>query len=854
MGTTGARERAAHMKLVHPALLVACLIASPALLHSQTLPSTRPTPEQARALLESRPDVVQQLRERMLQMGLTPAQTRARLKAEGYPEDLFDAYLPGSRTGGNGLPSREVFSAMRALGISDSTDIDDLERLANQRDMRRANETRSRDTTVKRDTTLSEKSAEIFGLSLFRNGSTRFQPNGAGMVDPGYKLGPGDKLVLILTGDVERADELEVTREGFVVIPDVGQVNVANLTLDQLNDLLYTRLARVYSGVRRGAGATTMFSVSVPTLRSLQVIVTGDVEEPRAFLLSSPTVLTALYAAGGPNDQGSLRRIEVRRAGKLAATLDVYDYLLRGDASNDIRLQQGDIVFVPVHGPRVRVDGAVTREATYELKPGETLADAIAAAGGLSATAGARRVLVDRIIAAGARVSQGADRAVVDVPLGTGGTLPALPMSDGDVVRVPAIADRIRNRISIAGNVWSPGPQGFTPGLTLEQALRRAGGVQPDAYLGRVLITRLQSDSTRVQLRAMLRDTTGATVEPFVLADDDQITVFSKTNFRTQQNVVIAGAVRKGGGFRWREGMTLRDLILQADGLEESAYLGEAEIARFPESRDGHTTAQTVRVRLDSSYLFTQNITVANPTPDYVLKPYDNVLILREPGWRLPQIVSLTGEVRFPGRYTITDRGERVSDLIARAGGVTALADQDAAYFSRRISTNTSRALLDSATARSDSLRLQEIARLRVGVDLAYALRRKGSNDDLVLEGGDSLDVPSRRQTVEVRGEVNAPTALAHAAGKNLGFYVGAAGGPSARANARRAYVVQPNGKVESRHHILGFITVDPTPRPGATVVVPSEDPTRPRTSVAASVGLIAQLLVSVAAILAVAK
>ena len=427
-------------------------------------------------------------------------------------------------------------------------------------------------------------------------------------------------------------------------------------------------------------------------------------------------------------------------------------------------------------------------------------------------------------------------------------------MADGDVVRVPTIADRVRNRIAVQGNVWSPGTQGFTSGLTLEAALRRAGGVKPDAYLGRVLISRLRADSTRVQLRAMLRDTTGATVEPFVLADDDQITLFSRTNFRTQQRVVIGGAVRKGGEYPWREGMTLRDLILQADGLEESAFLGAVEIARLPAEHDGHTTAQTIRVSLDSSYLFSRSIAVANAVPDVVLQPYDNVLILRQPGWRLPQVVSLTGEVRFPGRYTITDRGERISDLIARAGGVTSLADQDAAYFTRRISSNTSRALLDSATARSDSLRLQDAARIRVGVDLAYALRRKGGNDDLVLEGGDSLDVPSRRQTVEVRGEVNAPTALAYADGKSLGFYVGAAGGPSSKGNARRAYVVQPNGKVESRHHIFGFITIDPKPRAGATVVVPAEDPNRVRGNLAATVALVAQLMVSVAAILAVSK
>ncbi|MGV3708834.1 MAG: polysaccharide biosynthesis/export family protein, partial [Gemmatimonas sp.] len=269
---------------------------------AQNLPTNiRPTPEQARELLKSRPDWVQQLQERYRQSGLSNAQVRARLKAEGYPEDLLDPYLSGNGEGTGATPSREVFSAIRALGITDSSDVDDLERLAQQRNMRREMQDNRRDTTVKRDTTLSEKSAEIFGLSLFQSANNRFQANTEGPVDPGYRLGPGDKLVLILTGDVERADELDVTREGFVVIPDVGQVNVANLTLGQLEDLLYTRLGRVYSGVRRGADATTRFTVSVSSLRSVQVFVTGDVVEPRAYRIScAATVMTALYAAGGP--------------------------------------------------------------------------------------------------------------------------------------------------------------------------------------------------------------------------------------------------------------------------------------------------------------------------------------------------------------------------------------------------------------------------------------------------------------------------------------------------------------------------------------------------------------------------
>ena len=275
-------------------------------------------------------------------------------------------------------------------------------------------------------------------------------------VDANYRIGPGDQLVLILTGDVELTRTLDVTREGFVLIPQVGQVAVANLTLAELNDVLYTRLGRVYSGVKR-EGATTHFTVSVSKLRSNQIFVNGDVEHPGSYRISSAgTALTALYAAGGPSDIGSLRKISVRRGGKTVATLDVYDYLLRGDASGDVRLENGDIVFVPVHGAYVRVAGEVNRPATYELKEGETLADLINAAGGFSATAGRQRLQIERITPPSQRSGAGRDRVLLEVTSDqlAGGNVPALRVEAGDVVRVEPVDMRVRNRIAVTGNVW----------------------------------------------------------------------------------------------------------------------------------------------------------------------------------------------------------------------------------------------------------------------------------------------------------------------------------------------------------------------------------------------------------------
>ena len=810
-------------------------------------------------MLRAQPELVTQLQSRIAGSGMSLEQVRARLRAEGYSENLLDAYMD-QRGGDVAAPGDDVFSAVRALGIVDDTDLDELLRLSGR------STTASRPRAGTAPTTRagvggtmapSDSAPTIFGLAMFRDATSLFLPNLDGPVDAGYRLGPGDQLVLILTGEVEQAHTLDVTREGFVVIPQVGQIGVANLTLGELESLLYTRLGRAYSGVRRGAGATTRFSVSVSRLRSNQIFVAGDVIAPGSYRVTSAgTALTALYAAGGPTDHGSLRRIEVRRGGTLVSSLDLYDYLLRGDGSRDVRLQQSDVVFVPVHGRRARVEGSVTRPAIYEVKEGESLADLVKAAGGLLATAGGRRLVIERVLPVADRRA-GRDRAFIEVPMGADGTVPGIPVEDGDLVRVPAAAARVRGGITVQGHVWAAGQQGYTAGETLEDALRRAGGLKPDGYIGTVHVSRLLNDSTRVQLRAMLRDTTGATIEPFGLQEDDEITVYSRTSFRPDRHVSISGAVRNGGRFPWRAGMTLRDLVLMSGGIEERAYLKEAEIARLSVGGDPRTTAIAVRVALDSSYRFDQATSATAPRADDVrLEPYDNVLILRDPDWREPRSVILTGEVRFPGRFTLTTRSDRLSDLIVRAGGLTTEADADGAYFARMVDTVLSQRLALAEQQRADGgSRLDEVrTRIRVGVDLTEAMRQRRHSDDLLLLQGDSIHVPKLLQTVEIRGAVNAPTALAHAPGRRLGHYIGAAGGSTERARTSRAYVIQPNGKIESRRRLLGIFLNDPSPRAGATVVVPARGEATQGGSALASLAVVTQILAALATIVVLTR
>jgi len=663
-------------------LFATAWLVAPSMLTAQAMPS----PSQAKAMLQSSPDLANQLRQRVMTSGMAPEQIRARLKAEGYPEGFLDSYLPG---GAGGTPDSDVVGAFRRLGITDDEDATVLRTM-----LRQGSDTGSsrsmaprRPVTVQDDSTSSaaadSAAFRLFGLDVFQNATSQFLPVMDGPVDANYRIGPGDQLVLILTGEVELAHTLDVSREGFVVIPQVGQLSVANLTMGQLESLLYARLSRSYSGVRRGADAPTKFSVSMAKLRAIQVFVTGDVVRPSSYRVSSAaTAMTALYAAGGPTVTGTLRAVTVRRGNQTIATLDVYDYLLRGDNGKDVRLENGDVIFVGTHGPRVRVTGEVVRPATYELKAGEGVREAIRAAGGFKPTALASRVQIVRIVPPAERTSGGSDRTVVDVTAG-GPSLdafPAMEIRGGDELRVFPVASRVRSRISVEGHVWTTGQQAFVAGMKLSDALRAAGGTQPDAYLGQVSITRLQPDSTRIQLRAVLRDTTGAVVNDLDLADDDVITVYSLTNFRPSRFVAIGGSVKVSGRYPYNEGMTLRDLVLAAGGLVEGAWIREAEIARIPASFEGGVTAQTVRVPLDSSYLAQGATGAGSGAREVTLRPYDNVLIMQQPDFSLPRSVVITGEVRYPGRYALRTKSERLSDIVQRAGGLSSEAATDAAF------------------------------------------------------------------------------------------------------------------------------------------------------------------------------
>jgi protein involved in polysaccharide export with SLBB domain len=391
----------------------------------------------------------------------------------------------------------------------------------------------------------------------------------------------------------------------------------------------------------------------------------------------------------------------------------------------------------------------------------------------------------------------------------------------------------------VVGNVWTPGLIGFSPGMRLSDALRAAGGVKPDTYLADVQVSRVRPDSGRMMFRTALVDTTGAVVDDMQLKDGDEIRTFALHDFRQERFVTISGAVRKPGKVQFRDGMTLRDLVLQAGGVKESALLTYAEVARMPETRAAGATARTLRAELDSTYLFERAgggrylgppgvPAPAARAPEFLLDPYDNVLILVQPDWALHRTVTILGEVKYPGVYTLLSRTERLADVVGRAGGLTRNAYANGIEFYR-----------DSVS--------------RIGIDLPSVLKDAGHVDNLLLVDRDSIVIPVFSGIVNVKGEVNAPVGVAYVSGADIDYYIRAAGGGSVKADVGRAYVVQPNGKLESRNRRFGLWKSTPRPEPGSKVAVPPKDPTN-RTDYVALTAALTSLLGSAVALAAILK
>ncbi len=807
---------------------------------------------------------------RIQSSGLTPDEIRQRLASMGYDPSVLDPYLSQENTTPP-QPSAGVLDAARALGVPLPTE--------------QAVAAESAQVALTKPSTLPDSSAlerqlglRVFGLDVFARSSNEFEPFAMGPVPPSYVLGPGDELVLILTGDVEKAYTLSVTREGFIVIPQVGQVWVNGLSLEQLRDRLFGILGKAYSGIKRGAAATTHFEVSLGRLRANQLFLTGDVERPGSYLASPiASVLNALYLAGGPTPDGSFRDVRIMRGGKLAHDVDLYDYLLHGNNLDSVLLQPGDVVFVPVHGDEVAIRGEVTRPAIYEMKPGETLLDLIRFAGGLSTPASVRLARITRILPPDQRTQPGVDRVVLEVDLAAvmRGERPAPALRAGDDVRIFAVRPEVRNVVTIQGAVWRqcsthaaprtpaaaramagdtamaadsmvmvPCTFRLAPGMRAWDLINAADGLKPEAYRSDAQIVRLnpQDSSLSIIPFSLELNADSTPVANPVLEEYNAVRVFSRADFRDRFDVAISGEVRNPKTVRYQENMTLADLLLQAGGLKPEADL-TVEVARQPTDAEARRAGQIrdlIHVRVDSSYIVSQEglryyagaavgiRREGQMSPDsaaaFRLKPYDHVYVRHLPRLEPERVVQLLGQVNYPGMYALRSQDEHLSDLLNRAGGL-------------------------KETAYPGGFRLYRNGQL-VNVDLPAALKKPGSSNDVVLLPGDSMDVPEYNPVVVVRGAVNSPTAVLYRKGANLEYYIDNAGGYARDADKAGVHIRYANGAGAARRRLLVFRT-SPEPGPGSVVTVPLV-PAADRTDWGTTITHIAQISGTLATLLLV--
>lgn len=679
---------------------------------------------------------------------------------------------------------------------------------------------------------------KIFGAILFANANPTFEPNLRLATPVDYQLGPDDEVLIDIYGFSEANYQLKVSPEGTINIPLAGVVQVAGVTMEVATERIKSRLSKIYTGIRTGA---TSVSVSLGNIRSIKVVLTGEVVKPGTYTLPSvATVFNALYSSGGPTQNGSFRTIQIIRGGTIVATLDVYDFLLYGSLKNNIRLQDQDVIRVPTYRTRVEITGQVKREGIYEMLPSETLSDLIRFAGDFNEFAYKARVKVLK--------NTETERMIEDI---TADRFSSYTPSSGDQYFVDRILERFTNRVRINGALFRPGEYELTPGLTLKGLISKAEGLREDAFMNRGYISRTKDDLTSEMLTFNTRDILSGATEDIVLKREDAITIPSIFDLREEYSLTINGEVRNPGKFKYAENTTLEALILMAGGLREGATPKRIEIAR----RIRNTTSMNDTNNLAQVFYVNVDANLRETAGEFILRPFDIISVRPAPGYQVQKTVRIEGEVLFPGNYTITNKNERISDLIKRAGGLTTSAYGEGASLTRQFATK------DQSDAEQERYRIQQFQALQratndsvqldvndlsvrnnnVGIDLPRIMLRPGRRYDLLLEDGDVIHVPKQLQTVRVTGEILAPLSVVYSPSYTFKDYINKSGGFSPRAMKKGSYIMYANGSVASTKGFLFFRSY-PSVKPGAEIFVPVKPEKKNRLStseiVAISTGL----------------
>ncbi len=681
-----------------------------------------------------------------------------------------------------------------------------------------------------------------FGYDLFRSTVSTFAPVTDVPVGPDYVIGPGDRFSIFLWGKFDTSYHVEVNRDGVISLPKLGALKVWGLTFSQLKEFLSKEFSKYYKDFQ--------LNLTMDGLRTIQVYVVGEAVTPGSYTLSSlSTVYNALFAAGGPSKRGSLRNIQLLRKGKKTQTLDLYEFLLKGDQGQDERLQSGDTVFIPVIGPTVGMAGNFKRPAIYEMKGPMTLQEMIELAGGISVVGSLNRVQIERVAAHEKRI-------IADFDLSTMSRdqrpIPELSVKiqDMDLVKVFPIFPQMQKVVYLEGHVKRPGGYEWKEGMKISDLIPSAASLLPEAYLKYAQIIRtLPPDFRRntfsVNLEKLLLQRDPESDVP--LLEQDHLVIFALKDMRELPNVSVLGEVNRPGKYPLLGNMRVRDLVHEAGNLKRSAYLQEAEITRLSKTEKG-VTSRVININL-------QDALRESPEHNFLLEEDDNLIVRQIPKWYVDKTMTIGGEVKYPGVYTF-QKGERLSSVLERAGGFTTWAYLPAAVFTRdsvrkiqekriqefiqqqeqeivKEAARTTEGALskDEAEQRQKALeqRKQLIGRLktvtatgRVVIKLLPLDQFKGSEQDLELEEGDTLQIPMVPSTVMVMGRVFNPNANMYTNEKTLEYYLNKVGGPAENADEKRIYLVRADGSVISRVQ-SGWGFMSTAVGPGDTILGPEK-------------------------------
>lgn len=654
---------------------------------------------------------------------------------------------------------------------------------------------------------------QVFGRNIFNTRNLTFEPSVNLATPPNYRLGPGDEVIIDIWGTSQNTIRQQISPDGTINIEKIGPVSLSGMTVSEANEYLKRVLGKTYSGLDAPDG-TLEIRLTLGNARTIQINVMGEVIQPGTYALSSfSTVFHALYRAGGVNEIGSLRNVQVTRNGKTVAKVDVYDFIMKGKTQDDIRLQEGDVIIVPAYEALVQISGNVKRPMKFEMKKNETLATLINYAGGFSADAYTRSLRV---------VRQNGEEYEINTVKEI--DYSAYPMRNGDVVTAEAILNRFTNKLEVRGAVYRPGIYQLNGEINTVRALvNEAKGLMGDAFTNRAVLQREREDLTTEIISVDVRSIMAGTSPDIPLQKNDILYIPSIHDLEDRGDVAIFGEVAKPDSYSYSDNMTLEDLIIRAGGLRESASTVRVDVSR--RIKDPKSTHSTDSIGQMFTFALKDGF-VIDGEQGFTLQPYDQVFVRRSPGYQAQQNVQVTGEVIFGGTYAMTTTEERLSDLVKKAGGATPKAYLRGAKLIRVANDEEKKRMRDVidlmnrqfGKAMMDSLDIKVDSTFSVGIDLEKAVANPGSEYDLVLREGDVLSVPKLNNTVKINGAVMMPNTVGYLSDKNANYYLDQAGGYALNAKKSQKFVIYMNGQVarikgRSKDKI----------EPGCEIIVPSK-------------------------------